>query len=104
MKKIFGILTLLGCLYLAFGQVVLAADEDALYKKHCAGCHGMKGEKITGGSGPIQGKNGAAIHKMLIGYKDGSFGGAQKGMMQKIVGKLSDSELNDVSKYAGTLK
>ena len=104
MKKIFGIFALAACMCLALGQFAMAADGEALYKKNCAGCHGMKGEKATGGSQLIQGKDAASIKKMLIGYKDGNFGGAQKGMMQKIVNKLSDSELNDVSQYAGTLK
>lgn len=103
MKKFAGILAV--AVFICFaGNSALAADGAALYKRNCAGCHGMHGEKNTGGTQPLQGRNAASIQTMLLGYKAGSYGGAQKGMMQKIVAKLADDELQSIADYVGTLR
>lgn len=82
------------------------ANEDgaALYKKSCAGCHGANGERKVGGSEALHGKSSAEIEKMLLGYKDGSFGGKQKGTMQNVMKKLSDEQTKAVSDFVGTLQ
>lgn len=101
MKKILGIFSLAACLSLVMGQAALAADGAALYKRFCAGCHGQSGEKGTGGTEPIKGQD---IQKMLVGYKDGSFGGKQKAAMQSVVKKLSDDDVKAVSDYVKGLE
>lgn len=101
MKKLLGVLSLGACLVLLMGQGALAAEAADIYKRSCAGCHGQSGEKKTGGTEAIKGKN---IQPMLAGYKDGSFGGKQKATMQNIVKKISDEDLKAVADYVKGFK
>merc|ERR1711879_548080 len=59
---------------------IFAADGAALYNT-CAACHGMNGEKAAlGKSQVIKGWDAAKTEAALKGYKDGSYGGAMKGV------------------------
>jgi cytochrome c-type protein NapB len=88
MKKV--VLTVLAVGAMSF----LAADGAALFKK-CAGCHGAKGEKkALGKSKVISGCAAADTEKALNGYKDGSYGGAMKGLMKGQVASLSDADMD----------
>ncbi len=80
------------------------ADGAALYKK-CAGCHGAKAEKkALNKSQIIQGWDAAKIETALKGYKDGSYGGAMKGLMKGQVASYDDAKIKSVSEYISTLK
>ncbi len=98
MKKV--ALTLLAVGAMSF----LVADGAALFKK-CAGCHGAKGEKkALGKSKVIGGLAAADIEKALNGYKDGSYGGAMKGLMKGQVTALSGDDIKTLGAYIEGLK
>lgn len=74
-------------------------DGKALYAK-CAGCHGMNGEKAAlGKSAMINSWTTQEIEDALNGYKDGSYGGAMKGMMKGQVAGLSAEEITAIAKH-----
>lgn len=105
MKKIMIALAALACLF-AF-TAAHAADTPAdatLYKSHCQGCHGEDGSRApSNGVEPIKGQRAADLQKKLAGYKDGSFGGKAKQVMEGVVKQLSDDQLKSVADYAATL-
>ena len=102
MKRILGIISSMACLVLLMGQMTVAAEDGAaVFKRQCAGCHGQKAERSTGGTQAIHGQD---IQKMLIGYKDGSFGGKQKATMQNVVKKLSGDDIKAVSDFVKGIK
>jgi cytochrome c553 len=78
---------------------LLAADGAALYKK-CAGCHGANGEKAAlGKSQIIKGWDAQKTVDSLQGYKDGTYGGAMKGVMKGQVASMSDEDIKAVAEY-----
>ena len=91
-----------------FASLVLAAslyasNGKALYGK-CVGCHGMDGsKKALGRSAPITGWAEAKTIKALNGYKDGSYGGAMKGLMKGQVAKLSAADIKALAKHIASL-
>lgn len=96
MKKIVLILTTL------FAVTLMANDGAGLYKK-CAACHGAQGEKkALNKSQIIQNWNEEQLVASLKGYKDGTYGGAMKGLMKGQVAKLSDEDIVKVSKHITT--
>ena len=70
-----------------------AADGEELYKKHCGGCHGLAGEKKAIDSKPLNQSSGDALAAMIKGYAEGSYGGKNKGIMLKVLGRISPEEL-----------
>ncbi len=89
---------------MAVGAMSFLVADAALYKK-CAGCHGAKGEKKALGKSKVIGGTAAAdTVKALKGYKDGSFGGAQKGLMKGQVATLSDADIEALGAYIEGLK
>ena len=86
------------------GSTSLMADAGALYKK-CAGCHGQIGEKSAlGKSKIIQSMSKDEISTAINGYKDGSYGGAMKGLMKGQVASLSSDDVESLSTYISGLK
>jgi len=84
-------------------EVKVAPDGKKLYMA-CAACHGAKGEKSAlGKSKVIQGWSVVKIEDALKGYKDGSYGGAMKGIMKGQASKLSDDEIAAVAEYISKL-
>ena len=78
---------------------VAAADGAALYKK-CAGCHGASGEKkALGKSEVIKGWEATKTVAALKGYKDGTYGGAMKGLMKGQVASLDDAKIESIAKF-----
>ncbi|MEA3498067.1 MAG: c-type cytochrome [Campylobacterota bacterium] len=72
---------------------------ETLYKP-CAGCHGAKAEKkALGKSAVVKGWSEDKIYQALVGYKDGSYGGAMKGLMKGQVSKLTDGNLKSLASY-----
>nr|WP_321268493.1 c-type cytochrome [uncultured Sulfurimonas sp.] len=91
-------LTIVGSLTLA------AADGAALYKK-CTACHGANGEKkALGKSKVITGWETSKTVAALKGYKDGSYGGAMKGLMKGQVTSLNDAQIEALAKYIAEQK
>jgi len=92
MKKVLVFLAVLG--------LSTAAMADAYAK--CAGCHGANGEKkALGKSKVISDMSKAEIVSALKGYKDGSYGGAMKGLMKGQVASLSDADMTAIAEKVG---
>lgn len=104
MKKLFVLFGVLACLTFGLSHLALAADGATMYKRSCAGCHGQSAERGAGGTAPIVGKSSGEIQKMLLGYKDGSFGGKQKNSMVNVVKRLADDDIKAISDFVGSLK
>ena len=89
-------------------QIVLAettvTTSGADLFKACASCHGLNGEKkALNKSKVIQGWSKVQVSTALNGYKDGSYGGAMKGLMKAQVTKLSDEDVGILAKYISEL-
>ena len=98
MKKLALVLAMVGATSL------FAADGASLFKK-CAGCHGAKAEKkALGKSQVIAGWDAAKITGALNGYKDGTYGGAMKGVMKGQVAALSSADIDALAHYIAGLK
>ena len=97
-KKVLLGLTVIGSL------TVVMADGADLYKK-CAGCHGASGEKkALGKSLPIKGWEATKTVAALKGYKDGTYGGAMKGLMKGQVAALTDEQIASLAKFIAEQK
>jgi len=82
-----------------------AATLSAASFAACAGCHGQNGEKkALGKSAIIKGWDVAKTEAALKGYKDGSYGGAMKGVMAGQVARLSDADIADLAKKIAAFK
>jgi cytochrome c-type protein NapB len=84
---------------LAVGSLLAAS---ALYAgtstAACAGCHGKSFEKkAMGKSKVVKDMSHEAIVAALKGYKDGSYGGAMKGLMKGQVASLSDADIEAIA-------
>jgi len=80
-------------------KAVAASDGSALFAK-CAGCHGANAEKSAlGKSQVIAGWEASKVSDALHGYKDGTYGGAMKGLMKGQVAPLSDADIQAVSEF-----
>lgn len=83
---------------------LMAADGAAVYKK-CASCHGANAEKpALGKSQVIAGWDVAKTVAALNGYKDGSYGGAMKGVMKGQVVSMSDADIQAVAEFIAAQK
>jgi len=70
--------------------------------KSCVGCHGNDFEKkALGKSKVVKDMSKADIEKALKGYKDGSYGGAMKGVMKPNADKLSDEQIKAIAEKFG---
>lgn len=82
----------------------VASKSGADLFKACASCHGQSGEKkALNKSQIIQGWDAEKVSSALNGYKDGSYGGAMKGLMKSQVTKLSDADIAAVAKHISEL-
>jgi cytochrome c553 len=96
MKKIIATVALIATTSL------FANGGDVLYKK-CAGCHGANGEKAAlGKSKIIANMTEQEIVDSLQGYKDGTYGGAMKGVMKGQVASLKDKDIEALATYITT--
>ncbi len=79
-------------------------DAEGTFKRKCGGCHGASGEKAAlGKSQIITGWEVAKTVEALKGYKDGSYGGAMKGLMASQVSSLSESDTNALAEHISKL-
>ncbi len=84
-------------------KVESTVDGAAVYKS-CVACHGANAEKkALNKSQIIKGWESSQTIAALNGYKDGSYGGAMKGIMKAQVSKLSDAEIEAVAKHISGL-
>jgi len=83
---------------IVLGTMITAAALMAATFAPCAGCHGADGsKKALGKSQVIKGWDVAKTTAALKGYKDGSYGGAMKGVMKGQVARLSDADIADLA-------
>lgn len=84
------------------GATVVSADAN--FAK-CTACHGANAEKhAMGKSQIIQGWKAEKTLVALKGYKEGTYGGAMKGVMKGQVAKLSDADMKQLAEYIEGLK
>ena len=80
-----------------------SANGEVLYKT-CAACHGQKGEmKALGKSEVIAGWDKQKIIDALNGYKNGTYGGAMKGIMLGQVSTKTDAEIDALADFISKL-
>jgi len=80
------------------GTLLVTASSYAVSTAACAGCHGQSFEKkAMGKSKVVKEMSKEDIVKALKGYKDGSYGGAMKGMMKGQVASLSDADMSAIA-------
>jgi len=78
----------------ALGSLLASSTVFAGGTAACAGCHGQNFEKSAlGKSKIVKDMSKEDIVKALKGYKDGSYGGAMKGMMAGQVKSLDDAAI-----------
>lgn len=103
MKKILTALAVLSLLSI-MGIADATGEGGATFKEICQSCHGPDGRRSVGpGVEPIAGKSSADIMKMLNGYKDGSFGGQRRRIMQGVVNRLSAEQLRNAAEFVSGL-
>jgi len=74
--------------------LVSVAAFAAVNTKVCAGCHGQNFEKSAMGKSKIvKDMTRQEVSNALIGYKNGTYGGAMKMVMKNQVSKYSDEDL-----------
>ncbi len=69
----------------------------------CAGCHGSKGEKaaLNGKSKVLKDMTKAEIKSAMLGYQNGTYGGAMKSLMVAQSKLLSESDIDTISQMIG---
>jgi len=68
----------------------------------CFGCHGTKMEKkALNISKVVNQMKKADIVTALTGYKDGSYGGAMKGLMKSMTRKFNNADIKEISEKFG---
>ena len=79
---------------IAVGSLLAASALYGAGTAACKGCHGQSFEKkAMGKSKVVKDMSKADIVAALKGYKDGSYGGAMKGLMKGQVAALSDADI-----------
>ena len=64
----------------------------------CSACHGVNGEKAAlGKSKIIKDLSKADFVSALKGYQDGTYGGAQKGLMVGQVKDMTEATMNEIA-------
>jgi cytochrome c553 len=64
----------------------------------CVACHGANGEKVAlGKSKIIKDMTKADFVASLKGYQDGTYGGAQKGLMVGQVKGMTEATMNEIA-------
>jgi cytochrome c len=85
---------------LLLSQVATASFADAYNK--CIGCHGANGEKVAfGKSKVIRDMTKADLEKSLLGYQNGTYGGAMNGFMKAQVKNLSAADIKAIANKIG---
>jgi len=81
--------------------MILTASFADAYSK-CMGCHGANGEKkALNKSKVIKDMTKAELKDSLIGYQNGTYGGAMKGLMSAQVKNLSVADIDFIANKIG---
>lgn len=84
-------------------SVTVAIDGAKLFVK-CSTCHGQNGEKAAlGKSQIIKGWSVDKVMNAFHGYKDGTYGGAMKGIMKTQIANYSEDELKALATHISKL-
>ena len=79
-------------------------SASSLYQSSCSSCHGESAEKaVFNKSAVIATWSSKKIQDALHGYKNGTYGGELKGMMQGQSKPLSDDQIKALSDYISNL-
>lgn len=79
------------------------SSPAALYQK-CAACHGSHGDKPALNQSAIIGEwDAQRIVAAIVGYQEGTYGGAMKTLMQNQVKSLSHSQIEGLAEYISHL-
>ena len=82
------------------GSLTAVSANGAEVFNKCIACHGKTAEKkALGKSQIIKGWETSKVVTALKGYKEGTYGGAMKAVMEGQVMSLSDSQIEDVAKF-----
>jgi cytochrome c553 len=82
---------------IAASLLVASAAFAGSYDK-CVTCHGANGEKAAmGKSKIIKDMTKADFVSALKGYKDGTYGGATKGLMTAQVKDMDEATMNEIA-------
>lgn len=85
-------------------QTIVSTPNAQTTFQKCSACHGQKAEKkALSKSAVIKDWSAAQIEEALKGYKNGTYGGAMKGLMKSQVNAMSDDEITALSQYITTL-
>jgi len=83
---------------IAIGSVFAASSLYGVSTAACAGCHGQYFEKkAMGVSKVVKDMSEEEIIASLKGYKEGTYGGAMKGIMTGQVANLSDEDIKAIA-------
>ncbi|WP_052746177.1 nitrate reductase cytochrome c-type subunit [Sulfurovum lithotrophicum] len=83
---------------MALGSLLAASALYGASTAACAGCHGQHFEKkAMGKSKIVKDMSEADILVALKGYKNGTYGGAMKGLMKGQVASLSDADMKAIA-------
>ena len=68
----------------------------------CKGCHGANFEKVAMGKSKVVSEMSKAdVAVSLKGYRDGSYGGAMKGLMKGQVASFDDAQMDAIAEAIG---
>lgn len=85
-------------------QTLYRAGKSAAGMPACIACHGPKGNGMLGVGYPkISGQHAEYTATQLKAYRSGERSGGQAAIMQNIAQKLSDDEIQALSKYVSGL-
>ncbi len=83
---------------MTIGSLLAASALYGASTAACVGCHGKNFEKkALGKSKIVKDMSKEDIVKALKGYKNGSYGGAMKGLMKGQVASLSQADMNAIA-------
>jgi dienelactone hydrolase/cytochrome c553 len=87
---------------LVVSSLLLATTLSAVNIGSCVSCHGANFEKkALGKSKVVKDMSVADVEASLLGYKNGTYGGAMKGIMKAQVAKYSEAELKQIAAQIG---
>jgi len=82
-------------------SVMATASLADAYNK-CIACHGANGEKVALGKSKVMSDmTKADIESALLGYQNGTYGGAMKGLMKGQVNGLSAEDIKAIADKIG---
>jgi cytochrome c553 len=96
MKKLVSLSLLIG-----FLSTSLLADGASAYSK-CVSCHGASGEKVAlGKSKVLKDMSKSEVESSLLGYQNGTYGGALKTVMVGQVKGMSGADIKAIANFVG---